>query len=59
MKTNRDEPFKISKKSICHGCINIDQKCNFVWKNCETDSKEGKAFVSKCTKFNKPMSKEK
>lgn len=56
---NREELFKISSKSICHKCSNIDKKCSLVAKVCETDSKIGKGFVAKCTKFNKPFDEEK
>ncbi len=51
MTTNREELFKISSKSICHQCKKIDEKCAMKWKNCQTDAKVGKAYVSSCTDF--------
>lgn len=59
MTTNRDELFKISPKALCHKCKNIDQKCSLVTKVCDTDSKIGKGYVVKCTKFNMPFETEK
>jgi hypothetical protein len=53
---NSFETFKISKKSICHSCFNINEKCSMVHKSCNTDSKIGKSFVAKCSKYNKDMS---
>lgn len=55
MTNFREELFKLSSKSVCHTCINIDKKCALVWKNCGTDSKIGKAFISSCTKYNVPL----
>lgn len=50
------EVFKESKKSICHKCKNIKEICDkLTMKNCETDKKIGKAFVSSCSKFNKHL----
>lgn len=51
------EIFKESKKSICHNCKNVNEKCykRVTQITCGTDSKIGKAFVEKCTSFNKPL----
>lgn len=45
--------FKISKKSICHGCIYFKDECNSVKLSllCETDTTIKKAYVTKCTGF--------
>lgn len=56
MKLNK---FKESKKSICHNCFNINNNCSFASKVCDTDSKTGLAFVSKCAMLNKDISEKK
>ena len=48
-----DKYFKTSKKSICHDCFNVNEKCSMVEKCCGTDSKIGQSFVQSCTMFNK------
>ena len=59
MENFREELFKLSKKAICHGCSNIENKCAMVQKVCDTDAKIGKGYVSRCTKLNKPIDSEK
>ena len=49
------EIFKESEKSLCHDCFNINEKCARVSKVCGTDSKIGRAFIERCSKFNKPI----
>lgn len=48
------EVFKKSKKSLCHGCNNINETCSIkAFKTCGTDSKVGYSFVETCNLFNK------
>lgn len=61
METNlstiqNSDRFKVSKKSLCHKCTNIEKTCNLRASIvCGTDSDVGLAFVMKCAHFNKPM----
>lgn len=51
---NEIEVFKISKKSICHECSNINEVCNMkVSMTCGTDGPAGLAFVQRCGSLNK------
>ena len=59
MTNYSQEPFKISLKSMCLRCSNINERCSFVSKTCETDSKIGKGYVSRCSMFNKDMNENK
>lgn len=49
------ELFKVSKKSICHSCKNIDIMCGQFSKICGTDNKEKLACVNSCAMFNKDI----
>lgn len=51
--TNRYEPFKQSKHSICQSCSNINGDCFEFTKLCNTDAKLGHSYVSKCSQYNK------
>ena len=50
------DKFKLSKKSICHKCINIDEVCDMrVSISCGTDSKVAASFVETCSSYNKTI----
>lgn len=51
-KVETREPFKISKKSLCHKCIYLNDECvTKVMMQCGTDSKVRKAYTIKCDRF--------
>ena len=51
-KIETREIFKISKKSICHKCEYINDRCvTKVMMHCGTDSKTRTAVVLKCDRF--------
>jgi hypothetical protein len=52
------EVFKVSKKSICHNCFNVKEKCeNKVSMMCGTDRKIGGSFVQTCGSYNRKIKK--
>lgn len=50
------EVFKISKKSVCNSCFNINHECSLLsGKSCGTDTKVGYAFIESCSWLNKKI----
>ncbi len=53
------EKFKISKKSLCNKCFNVNEICNnTTHKMCETDRIIGYSFVKSCSSYNKEIKNE-
>jgi hypothetical protein len=54
----REEKFKHSPKSLCQSCVNRDDDCFHISKNCSgNDQKLGVSYVTNCSGFKKEEAK--